>query len=114
PLGLASALAESCAGASEGGGAATSTLTSEAGLSSRNPLNDAWRTLPSPGQPADSISATSLGLAPFTFAAFPGASVPLNGLVALSTARSLARSVFSTAAPKPVPHRPTYFSSPPR
>ena len=41
-----------------------SVSTSAAGLSSRSPLNAAWRTMPSPVQPANSISATSSGLSP--------------------------------------------------
>ncbi len=43
---------------------AFSALISAAGLSSRRPLNDAWRTLPSPVQPANSISATKPPVSP--------------------------------------------------
>ena len=41
-------------------GAGVWVSTSDAGLSSRSPLKAAWRTMPSPVQPANSISATSL------------------------------------------------------
>src|SRR5438105_8390663 len=40
---------------------ARSACTSDAGLSRRRPLYDAWRTCPSVVQPANSISATSSG-----------------------------------------------------
>ena len=53
-------LCASCSDESLGSGyAGFSASTSSAGLSSRKPLNAAWRTMPSPVQPANSISATS-------------------------------------------------------
>src|SRR5689334_18653871 len=68
----------------------SSASTLLAGLSSRSPLNDAWRTMPSPVQPANSISATSFGFSQWTLASALGAFAPLKGLVLLAAAFSLA------------------------
>src|ERR1700681_3989476 len=62
-----------------------SVSTSLAGLSSRRPLNAAWRTMPSPVQPANSISATSSGFVQVTPASFRGAPIPVNGDFAAAT-----------------------------
>ena len=64
-----------------------SACTSAAGLSSRRPLNAAWRTMPEPVQPANSISATSRGSTHRTPGSEAGAAAPLNGLAAALTAR---------------------------
>ena len=56
-----------------------SASTSAAGLSSRRPLNAACRTMPSPVQPANSISATSSGSIQWILASLRGAPAPVNG-----------------------------------
>src|SRR5215469_1862629 len=58
----------------------SSALTSLAGLSSRSPLNAACRMLPSPVQPANSISATSSGFSQCISRVLRGAFLPANGL----------------------------------
>src|ERR1041385_1734025 len=85
----------------------SSASTLLAGLSSRSPLNDAWRTMPSPVQPANSISATNFGFNQWTLASALGAFVPLKGLALLAAAFSLACRRRVTVLPKPVPTRPT-------
>ena len=65
PRGVAAARssrARRAARARSSAGAGVSASTSAAGLSSRRPLNAAWRIAPSPVKPANSISATSSGL----------------------------------------------------
>ncbi len=56
--------------------------TSLAGLSRRSPLNDAWRIMPDAVQPANSISATSVGFSHRMFFDVGGAFAPPKGLVA--------------------------------
>src|SRR4051812_27110045 len=65
--------------------AGVSATMSSAGLSVRSPLNAAWRTLPSPVQPANSISATSSGRAQCMLASLRGLTSAAKGLVLLST-----------------------------
>src|ERR1700727_2850792 len=62
-----------------------SASTSSAALSSRRPLNAACRTMPSPVQPANSISATSSGFVQVTPASLRGAPIPVNGDFAAAT-----------------------------
>src|SRR5262249_36496708 len=86
---------------------ASSATTSSAGLSSRSPLNEAWRTLPSPVQPANSISATSSGRVQCISRFLGGLAPAANGLVLLSMARSLGSSLRITGSLNPVPTFPT-------
>ncbi len=95
-------------------GAGVSASTSAAGLSSRRPLNEAWRMEPSPVKPAYWISATSSGRTQWTPAAFFGAPLPLNGLTSVSSAVSRGMICATTSRPKPVPMRPTCTSAPSR
>ncbi len=62
-----------------------SASTSSAGLSARSPLKAAWRTLPSPVKPANSISATSSGRAQCMLLSLGGLAPAAKGLVLLST-----------------------------
>ena len=57
------AVSSSCSGVGSDSAtvAGISATTSAAGLSRRNPLKAAWRIMPDPVQPANSISATSFG-----------------------------------------------------
>ena len=66
---------------------AGSASTSSAGLSSRNPLKAAWRTMPAPVHPANSISATSSGLTQCTAGFRAAAGAGGEGLSCLSTRR---------------------------
>ena len=58
-----------------------SASTSSAGLSSRKPLKEAWRTMPAPVQPANSISATSSGRAQCMLPSLGGLAPAAKGLV---------------------------------
>ena len=80
---------------------------SSAGLSLRRPLKAACRTLPSPVQPANSISATSSGRVQCMLPSLRGLTLAANGLVLLSTFSSSGSTLRITAALKPVPTRPT-------
>ena len=76
---------------SSSGGTAASARTSFAGLSSRRPLKAACRTMPSPVQPANSISAISFGLTQVTSFALRGAPLPVKGLLSVDSATSFLR-----------------------
>ncbi len=82
-----------------------SASTSSAGLSSRSPLKAACRTLPSPVQPANSISATRSGVAQCMLPSLGGLAPAANGLVLLSTAvqprQELARRLLAEAGADP-------------
>src|SRR5579872_1677058 len=59
---------------------AVSAITSCGFLSSRKPLNAAWRIMPEAVQPSNSISATNSGLSQRTLLSLGGASAPMKGL----------------------------------
>src|ERR1041384_4042219 len=65
------------------GFAGRSALISSAGLSVRSPLKAACRTLPSVVQPANSISATSLGAAQCMLASLRGLAPTAEGALSL-------------------------------
>ena len=88
-------------------GAGASVSTSAAGLSSRSPLKAAWRTMPSPVQPANSISATSSGFSQCTFGLLRGAPIPVKGDLSRSAAFSRGNNCVDLSLLKPVPTRPT-------
>ena len=87
--------------------AGISALTSRASLSCRSPLNAACRTLPSPVQPANSISATNSGFSQCTSRILRGAFLPPNGLSSDAAAFSAGMIAFTLSWPKPVPTMPT-------
>ena len=85
------------------GDAGVSARTSFAGLSSRNPLKAACRTMPSAVNPANSISATSFGFTQVQSLPLRGAFLPPNGLsLVLRPLSFLSRSP-ALRALKPVP-----------
>src|SRR5258706_7497645 len=86
-------------------GVGISARTSLLGLSSRRPLKAACRTLPSPVQPANSISATSFGSTQFQSAFLCGVPFPPNGLRSVLSDFSFLRRPAEVRSLNPVPTR---------
>src|SRR5690606_24628769 len=116
---LAVALPRACFGAgsaisTSAASAGASVTISRADLSVLRPLNAAGRMLPPPVQPANWISATSLGSTQCMSAPLRGAVLPAKGFWSVSSCVSLGHRSRSRAPPKPVPTRPTYTRWPSR
>ena len=88
-------------------GLGISATTSLAGLSRRKPLKEACRIIPVAVHPANSISATRLGLSHRMLRSCSGAFAPAKGLTFRVSFLSCGNNFDATAAPKPVPMRPT-------
>jgi len=76
-----------------------SSTTSLAGLSCRRPLNEAWRIIPDAVHPANSISATKVGLSHRIPCPSAGELMPLKGLALRVSFCKVGRSLLARAAP---------------
>src|SRR6185312_9949197 len=94
------------AGAAPGAAAARSRTTSAAFLSSRRPMNDGWRSVPSLVHSVNAISATSDGFTQCTSRPAAPRGGSTTGAVFTSSGESFAASAVNVFVSKPVPTRP--------